>query len=191
MTFGFLVGSKNFCKLFSVHWEVFFLHGYDWIHWDAKSCTTTAYRSLLRGSHPSLRTLWSAVIKSPKISARRVAVPVRFLQGALVILVFMQMSQFSVLREVSVSSVLTQYHFSHRLWSWLTNKISRVRPCVLDLFRFLWFLPTILTDHATGLSVPARCPHFYMCFRFLLVLATGLSVLGYSCSHFVLTLDAM
>ena len=35
----------------------------------------------------SLRTLWSAVIKSPNFSARSAASPVRFLRGALVILV--------------------------------------------------------------------------------------------------------
>ena len=44
MTLGFPPGSKNFCKLLCVSWEVFVLHGYDWIHWVAKSCTTTAYR---------------------------------------------------------------------------------------------------------------------------------------------------
>ena len=95
MTLGFLVGSKNFCKLFYVSWDVFlFWHGYDWIHWVAKSCTTTAYRCLCRDSHTSFRTLWSAVIKSPKFPALGTTVPVRFLQGALVILVFRQMSQF-------------------------------------------------------------------------------------------------
>ena len=44
--------------------------------------------------HPSLRTLWSAVIKSPKMSARSVALPVRLLQRAIVILVLKQISQF-------------------------------------------------------------------------------------------------
>ena len=32
MTLGFLFGSENFCKLLCVSWEVFVLHGYDWIH---------------------------------------------------------------------------------------------------------------------------------------------------------------
>ena len=72
----------------------FVLHGYDWIHWVAKSCTTTAYRWLFRDSQPSLRTLWSAVIKSPKFSARGTAPPMRFLHGPLVILVLWQISQF-------------------------------------------------------------------------------------------------
>ena len=76
--------------------EVFVLHGYDWIiHWVAKSSTTTAHRWLFRDSLSSLGILWSAVIKSPKFSARSTAAPVRFLQGALVILVLMQMSQWS------------------------------------------------------------------------------------------------
>ena len=66
MTLGFLSGSKNFCKLLWVSCEVLFLHGYAWIHWVARSCTTTAYRWLFRDSQLSLRTLWSAVIKSPK-----------------------------------------------------------------------------------------------------------------------------
>ena len=47
-------------RFFWVSWEVFVLHGYDCNHWVAKSCTTTAYRWLLRDSLPSLRTLWPA-----------------------------------------------------------------------------------------------------------------------------------
>ena len=65
MTLGFLSGSKNFCKLLWVFCDVFVLHGYAGIHWVAKSCTTNAYWWLFRDSHPSLRTLRSAVIKSP------------------------------------------------------------------------------------------------------------------------------
>ena len=66
MTFGFLIGSRNFINLIWVSWEDFVLHGWDCNHWVAKSCTTTAYRWLLRDSLPSQRILWSAVIKSPK-----------------------------------------------------------------------------------------------------------------------------
>ena len=44
MTLGFLVGSKNFCKLCSVAWEAFVLHWYDCVHCVAKFCTTTTYR---------------------------------------------------------------------------------------------------------------------------------------------------
>ena len=62
-------------------------------------CTDTTgsigwpYRWLFRHSQPSLRTLWSAVIKSPKFSARGTAPPMRLLHGALVILVLWQISQ--------------------------------------------------------------------------------------------------
>ena len=91
---GFLSGSKNSCKLLCVSCEVFVVHGYDWIHWVAKSCTTTAYRWLFRDSQPSLRTLWSAVIKSPNFSARSTTPPMHLLHGALVILVLWQISQF-------------------------------------------------------------------------------------------------
>ena len=94
MTFGFLSGSRNFCKLLWVSCEVLFLHGYAWIHWVARSCTTTAYRWLFRDSQLSLKTLWSAVIKSPKFTARGTASPLRLLHGALVILVRLQISQF-------------------------------------------------------------------------------------------------
>ena len=72
----------------------FVLHGYGWIHWVARSCTTTAYRWLFRESQLSLRTLWSAVIKSQKFAARGTASPLRLLHGALVILVLLQISQF-------------------------------------------------------------------------------------------------
>ena len=94
MTLGFLSGSRNFCKLLWVSCEVLVLHGYAWIHWVAKSCTTTAYRWLFRDSQLSLRTLWSAAIKSPNFSARGTAPPLRLLHGALVILVLLQISQF-------------------------------------------------------------------------------------------------
>ena len=92
--FWFLVGSKNFIGLFWVSWEELVLHGYDCNHRVAKSCTTTAYRWLFRDSLSSLRTLWSAVIKSPKCSALGPTVPVRLLQEVLVIFVFKQISQF-------------------------------------------------------------------------------------------------
>ena len=45
-------------------------------------------------SQPSLRTLWSVVIKSPKFSARGTAPPLRLLHGPLVMFVLWQISQF-------------------------------------------------------------------------------------------------
>ena len=84
----------------------FVLHGYDWIHWVAKSCTTTANRWLFRDSQPSLRTLWSAVIKSPKFSARSTAPPLRLLHGALVIFGPLTDVAISVFREMSLTLCL-------------------------------------------------------------------------------------
>ena len=49
--------------------------------------------------HPSLRTLWSAVIMSPNFSARGKASPVRLLQEAFVLLVLKQTSQFRSFRK--------------------------------------------------------------------------------------------
>ena len=86
-TFGFSDGSRNFRKLFSVSCDVFVLHRYDWIHWVSKSGTTIECRWLCLDSLPSLRILWSAVLKSPNFSARGTVSPVRLLQGDLVILV--------------------------------------------------------------------------------------------------------
>ena len=64
------IGLQKFCKLLWVSCEVLVLQGYVWIHWVVKSWTTTAFWWLFRESHLSLRTLWSAVFKSPKFSAR-------------------------------------------------------------------------------------------------------------------------
>ena len=94
ITFGLCDRSRNFRKLFSASCEVFALHGKEWIHWMAIYCTTTAYRWLSLDSHPSLRALWSAVIKSPNFSARGRASPVRLLQEALVTLVLKHTSPF-------------------------------------------------------------------------------------------------
>ena len=55
-------------------------------------CTDTTW--LFRDSQLSLRTLWSAVIKSPKFSARSTAPPVRLLHGSLLMLVLWQISHF-------------------------------------------------------------------------------------------------
>ena len=52
------------------------------------------HRRLSLDSYPSLKTLWSAVVKSPNFSARGGASPVRLLHGPLVILILKQTSQF-------------------------------------------------------------------------------------------------
>ena len=70
------------------------------------------------------------------------------------------------------------------------EKNSRVRSCVLELFRpqdSPTILLTILADHATGFTVRSRCLHFFCFFRFVLVHATGFSVL---CCSYSLLVDA-
>ena len=137
MTFGFLVGSRNFIRLFWVSWEVFVLHGYD------KSCTSTAYRWLLRDLLSSLRILWSAVIKSPKMfrtghdctSTSSARSPPYFRpQTDIAIL---------VLRKVRVDTMLTrtQYHFCSQLhWKFMrwTGSVSIAWRSVDLVNRTLW-----------------------------------------------------
>ena len=72
---------------------LFYTHKIESIEWPS-FCTTVAYRCLWPDSQPSLRTLWSAVIKSPKFTARGTTPLIRLLQRALVILVLWQISQF-------------------------------------------------------------------------------------------------
>ena len=122
MTLGFLFGSKNFCKLLCVSWEVFLLHGSERILWVARSCTTTAYQWLFRDSPSSLRTLSYAVIKSPNLSARCTTLPLRLLHGALVILVLRQISQFRSLGKWVKNAVLARYHFCSRLWRYFMRR---------------------------------------------------------------------
>ena len=71
----------------------------------ARFCTTTAYRWLFRDSLPSLKTLWSSVIKSPNFSAHGVDPLSRLLQRTLVMSVPKQMSQLLSL-EVTIDTVL-------------------------------------------------------------------------------------
>ena len=72
MTFCFLVGSWNLIRFFWVSWRYFVCRiMYDCIHWVAKSCTTKAYRWLLRDFLASLKILWSAVIKYQKFPLGR------------------------------------------------------------------------------------------------------------------------
>ena len=173
MTVGFLVGSKNFCKLFSVSWEVFVLHGYDCIHCVAKSCTTTAHRWLCRDSHPSLRTLWSAVTKSPKkissghdrTSASSARGPCNFGSQALLA----RGSESNSWEEVEAFRC--------------SGKLSSTRLCLNSC------------SHS-GRSCDefprtASLPSFLFGFRFLLVYATSFLVLPYSYSNFLLMRDAL
>ena len=145
MTFGFLSGSRNFCKLLWVSCEVFVLHGYAWIHWVARSCTTTAYRWLFRDSQLSLRTLWSAVIKSPKIFRTRYSSTVASSAwGPCNFGPFTDLA-ISVFRELSFNTVITPN--PHVSWIWalkiLHEKNWRESLRVLEFHhppKFPWIL---------------------------------------------------
>ena len=116
MTFAFLVGSRNFKRLFWVLEKFLFYMGRivtsDWV---SKSCATKKYRWLLRDSLPSLRILWSAVIKSTTVSIGHDCTstsPARssryfYLQADI---------EVGVLRKVGVDTVLTRarFHFFAR-----------------------------------------------------------------------------
>ena len=82
VAFGFSDGSRNFRKLLSVSCEVR-VFARVWLYQMSGS------KSLIFSRFTS-----SAVIKSPKFSARSTASPVRFLQRALVTLVLLRTSQF-------------------------------------------------------------------------------------------------
>ena len=94
MTSGFLSG---FQELLQASLGFLWSFGFARIHLDPLGGQVLHHdciRWLFRDSHFSLRTLWSAAIKSPKFSARGTALPMRLLHGALVILVRLQISQF-------------------------------------------------------------------------------------------------
>ena len=75
-------------------WSFFFLHGYDWIHWEPSPAPRLHIDNCFEIHNLHWELLWSAVIKSPKFSARGTASPLRLVHGALVILVLWQISQF-------------------------------------------------------------------------------------------------
>ena len=155
--------------------EVFVLHGYDWIRWVAKSCTTTAYRWLFRESQPSLRTLWSAVVKSPKFSARGTTPPLRLLQWVSVILVLWQISQFRSFGKwletlcLPKSALLASVGSKDDPWEELA--CESLCSGTLSSTRFsLWILAAIpVFRNGTGLSVLDRDCHFCLVLGFWLV----------------------
>ena len=154
ITFAFLATARETFLNCFVSCEVFVLPREDLIHWVARSWTTKAYRWLSLDSLASLKTLWSAVIKSPNFSARSKAVPVLLLQGILVILVPKHTSQFRFFFfEVSINTVLPWiwYHFRRTFRIWV---LVHVLLCSLNS---LWTPPTIQEDLANGR--PNLCCH--------------------------------
>ena len=196
MTFGFLVGSKNFIKFFWVSWEDFDLHGYDCIHCVAKSCTTTACRWLFRDSLSSLKTLWSAVIKSPKCCALGTTKPARI--SARSPYYFRQADiTIWVLRKVRLHTVLTRtrFHFYSRfrwkfmrwLGSVLTSLLWVFPKALLKCFHqpnSPWIPKANQAIHAIYLFVLLLIPQFDFCFRFLWIHAAGHTEALHSYFHF-------
>ena len=109
MTLGFLSSSRNFCKLLWVSCEVLFLHGYaldplsgQILHHDCISMIVSRFAIV------ALRTLSSAVIKSPKFTARGTASPLRLLHGAPCNFGPFTDLAISVFREMSMNIMFTQ-----------------------------------------------------------------------------------
>ena len=141
-----------------------FLHGYAWIHWVAKSCTTTAYRWLFRDWQPSLRTLWSAVIKSPKFLHEVRLCQYVFCTGPFWFWSSGRSRNFGLSGSEYKHCVYPNPHFSQVL-KIIHEKNLRVSPCVQELCHpqdSLWILAAIpVFRNGTRLPVLARGPHFF------------------------------
>ena len=140
MTFGFSNGSRRFRKLLCVSYDVWFytdkIESIGWLNLVPRLRIGDCFEIHIL----SLRTLWSAVIKSPESSARSAAPPVRFLQGDLVILVLLRTSLFR-----SLGKWVKILCFPKPLFLEVPNliheKCLRVCPVMLTLLRpldFLW-----------------------------------------------------
>ena len=88
-----LTARETFVNFFPSSEKVVW-HLYDCIQWVAKSCTKTGYWWFFRDSHLLIRTLWSAVMKSPNFCGRVLKSPDHFPQGVPVVLIRLQTSQF-------------------------------------------------------------------------------------------------
>ena len=97
-------------------------HGKSVFYWVARSWTTKAYGWLFRDSPSSLRTLWSAVIKSPNFSAWGRAPPSARCPGH-----FGSQTDFgiSVFRKASINTVLPWfwYHFGRTFRIWVLRNV--------------------------------------------------------------------
>ena len=121
-----------------------------------KSCATTEFRWLFRGSPSSLRNLWSAVIKRPNLLARGGGSPESFLQGAFVILVLLQTSQFrSWWKWVKVLCLLGA---TLEVLNLIHEKCLRMLP-ILHPRDYLW-TPSTPGDLASGFPLLVGCRNF-------------------------------
>ena len=200
MTVCFLVGSRNFIRFFWVSWEVFVLHRQDCNHCVARSCTTTAYRWLFRDSLSSLRTLWSAVIMSPKCSALGTTAPARLLQEALVIFAFKQIPQFVSFGKCVYTLCLPEpgstFARGSKGSSWDDLEVSWLPSSGIPQSSVEVLSSTkISLKFLQPIRQFMRCISlyfwftFFFCFRFLWIHAAGLSEALHSYFHFFLVLD--
>ena len=117
-----------------------------------------------------------------------VFLPVRLLQGALVISVFLH-----IYRNVGPSGSEYEYGagpiplFS-KVLDLIREKSLRVCPLMQEPHRprdSLQILPTIQAHHASGFPLPDRCLHFNLRFQFFKIPTTGLPVLDCLFADFV------
>ena len=150
----------------------------------------------------SLRTLWSAVVKSPKFSALGTTVPARLLQEALVIFVFQQISQSGSFEKCvwtlclpEPSSTFARDSIGN---SWEELELSRsLGAGFLRASEGTTFIDQIFSEilqrvwhkSCNRSLCTSSVLHFYFCFRFLLVYAAGFPVAPHSYFHFFLVLD--
>ena len=129
MTLDFLFGSKNFCNFLCVSWEVFVLHGYDWIHWvgqvlhhDCISMIVSRFKTFTENFVICCNQI-TKVFCTKYDSLQRS--PCDF--GPLADLAI------SVFRGVSISTMFTQIRTSRRRW---LQKWHMRRTCVwVSVFR--------------------------------------------------------
>ena len=142
----------------------------------------------------------SLVIKSPNCSTLGTTVPVRFLQEALVIVFFKQVSQFGSFGKERIYTVLTRtwFHFCSRL----PLEIHEMTRKCLDFLalgfpRLCWstFIDQILSEFQKPIRQVMRYISLYFfaflifCFRFLWIHAAGLTEALHSYCNFFLVLD--
>ena len=143
---------------------------------------------MFRDSQSSLRTLWSAVVKLPKCSARWLHHQCASCKEPL-------WSWFScALRDFGLSgsewkSYVCPIPLSSKVpHEMVHEKCLCVHRLMLKLHRpqsFQWLPPTFLADHATAFPVLHRCSQYLFYFRFPWSHATSLSVIDCVYSDFV------
>ena len=170
----FLVGSRNFCRLFWVSWEVFCFALVGIVtHWVAKSCTTNSVSMIvswftsftenfvIRDNYiTKIFPLWARLYQY--------VLP----QEALVIFVPEADVTISVFREVTVDTVLTPDPLPLLLATPLVNSREELERVLMWLsiliHQILFENPVAIPAHLAEVHfvILLRRLHFYLCFRF-------------------------